>query len=320
MQEQIEARHTPFTTGAHITEKSDSKIKYQIECDTPNGTMDCYHLFPGIDLCYTIFYANSCFQREESFSHVIEIAFCKAGRYECEYKRGVMTYLGENDLAISVVNSQRGKPVFPTGFYDGVAIMIDTNIVGEYFTASIDGVEIDFGALIQKFCSNRCCAVTKTPTELSHVFEAICDPIHKGSLGYLRLKVLEILLLLSNVSALDSIETSAYFPGETITKVKALKMTLMKQLDSNTSLPELAEQFGLSLTTLKDCFKAIYGKPVHAFRREYKMQVATRFLTTTNISITELAGKLGYENPNKFSTAFKGVIGVSPRVYRAKNK
>ena len=50
---------------------------------------------------------------------------------------------------------------------------------------------------------------------------------------------------------------------------------------------------------LKDCFKAVYGKPVHAFRREYKMQVATKLLTTTDMSITELAGEFGYENPKQ---------------------
>lgn len=136
----------------------------------------------------------------------------------------------------------------------------------------------------------------------------------------MRLKALEIFFLLSNLSTQDNIETSAYYSGETIAKVKALKSALMEQLDRKISLPELAEQYGLSLTMLKDCFKAVYGKPVHAFRREYKMQVATKLLTTTDMSITELAGEFGYENPNKFSTAFKEVIGVSPRAYRAKNK
>ena len=131
---------------------------------------------------------------------------------------------------------------------------------------------------------------------------------------------LSVFFLLSNLSTQDNIETSAYYSGETIAKVKALKSALMEQLDRKISLPELAEQYGLSLTMLKDCFKAVYGKPVHAFRREYKMQVATKLLTTTDMSITELAGEFGYENPNKFSTAFKEVIGVSPRAYRAKNK
>lgn len=320
MKELKEAGHTPFSAGAHILEKNSSGTKYQIECDTPNGTMDCHHLFPGIDLSYTTFYASSCFQRKESFPHVIEIAFCRAGRYECEYKSGFMTYLGENDLAISVINSQRDKPVFPTGFYDGVAIIIDTSIVGAHFTAPVDGVEIDFDGLVHKFCSDHCCIVMKTPQELSHVFGELCNPIHKNSPGYLRLKVLEIFLVLSELSAQDNIETSAYFSGETIKKVKALKAALVEQLDTKISLRELADQYDLSLTMLKDCFKAIYGKPVHAFRREYKMQVATKLLTTTDISIAELAGKLGYENPNKFSTAFKDVIGLSPREYRVKNK
>ena len=87
---------------------------------------------------------------------------------------------------------------------------------------------------------------------------------------------MEIFFLLSNLSTQDNIETSAYYSGETIAQVKALKSALMEQLDRKISLPELAEQYGLSLTMLKDCFKAVYGKPVHAFRREYKMQVATK--------------------------------------------
>lgn len=320
MNEQKESGQVPFHAGAHVLARDSNGIKYQIECDTPHGTMDCYHLFPGIDLSYTTFYANSCFQREESFPHIIEIAFCKAGRYECNYKRGFLTYLGENDLAISVIHSQREKPVFPTGFYDGVAVIIDTEIVGTRFTAPVDGVTIDFASLIQKFCPDRCCLVMKTPPELFPVFRALCHPMHKGSLGYLRLKVLELFLVLSDLSAQDAVKPAAYFSGDTIQKVKALKAALMEQLDTKISLRELAAQYDLSLTMLKDCFKAIYGKPVYAFHREYKMQVATKLLTTTDLSIAELAGRLGYENPNKFSTAFRDVIGLSPRAYRAKNK
>lgn len=316
----FELQHDLFSAGALILEENQNNTKYRIECDTPDGTMDCYHLFPGIDLSYTTFCANSCFQRKESFSHVIEIAYCRAGRYECEYKKGFMTYLGENDLAVSTINYQRDKPVFPTGFYDGIAIIIDTNIMGEYFYTPIEGIEINFAGLIQKFCSDRCCVVMKTPPELSHIFEELCDPIHKESPGYLRLKALEIFLILSAMPAQDTLEAPAYFSGETIKKIKALRAELTEHLDARVSLKELAAQYGLSLTMLKDCFKAVYGKPVHTFLREYKMQVAAKLLTTTDMSVAELAGKLGYENPNKFSSAFRKVIGVSPREYRAKNK
>ena len=50
------------------------------------------------------------------------------------------------------------------------------------------------------------------------------------------------------------------------------------------------------------------------------MHKATKLLTDTNLKIVEIAGKLGYENPNKFSTAFKKIIGMSPREYRKLKK
>ena len=117
MYEKIEENYGLFDSGVVVLEKTQNVTKYQIDCNTPDGTMDCYHLFQGIDLAYTTFYANSCFQRKNSLPHIIEIAYCRSGRYECEYKRGFMTYLGENDLAVSIINSQRNEPIFPTGIY-----------------------------------------------------------------------------------------------------------------------------------------------------------------------------------------------------------
>ena len=36
----------------------------------------------------------------------------------------------------------------------------------------------------------------------------------------------------------------------------------------------------------------------------------------TDKSITEIAASVGYENPNKFSSAFKKMFARSPREYR----
>lgn len=94
----------------------------------------------------------------------------------------------------------------------------------------------------------------------------------------------------------------------------------MEHLDTKETLKSMAIRYGMSLTALKDCFKAVYGKPIHAFQREYKMQAATRLLVTTEMSVAEISGRLGYENPNKFSTAFKEVLGLSPSEYRKKRK
>ena len=67
---------------------------------------------------------------------------------------------------------------------------------------------------------------------------------------------------------------------------------------------------------LKNCFKAVYGNPVFVYRKEYKMQAAARLLKMTDKSVTEIAALVGYENPNKFSSAFKKMFARSPREYR----
>ena len=185
-----------------------------------------------------------------------------------------------------------------------------------FFENVVEGVSINLKELIDKFCDGHCCSIIKTPPNLRHVFQEICEVRDTAPMGYLRLKVLESLFLLSQMLPQENFETAAYYSANQIKKIKVLKCELANQLDSRETLKSIADRYGMSLTALKDCFKAVYGKPIHAFQREYKMQAATQLLVTTKMSIAEIAGMVGYENPNKFSTAFKEIIGQSPSEYR----
>ena len=179
MKERNEIDPALFSTGANILEKSNNGTKYQIECDTPNGTMQCIHLFPGIDLAYTSFQAFSCFSRNKAMPHILEIAYCSAGRYECEYKRDYFTYLGEGDIAISVLSPHREPPTFPTGLYDGVALIVDMSVTGSQFKDIVEGISIDLSELTSRFCTDRCCTVVKAPPDLNHVFQEVCEEKNK---------------------------------------------------------------------------------------------------------------------------------------------
>lgn len=105
-----------FETRAAIMKETDVEIKYQMRCDTQNGFMHCYHLFPGIDLAYSTFEASSCRMRNRAMPNILEIAYCRAGRFECEYKHGFVTYLGEGDFAVSLLSPERESPEFPIGY------------------------------------------------------------------------------------------------------------------------------------------------------------------------------------------------------------
>ncbi len=46
------------------------------------------------------------------------------------------------------------------------------------------------------------------------------------------------------------------------------------------------------------------------------MQTAQKMLAETGLQITEIANMIGYENPNKFTSAFREVYGVTPTEFR----
>ncbi|WP_331456249.1 helix-turn-helix domain-containing protein [Methanobrevibacter arboriphilus] len=72
----------------------------------------------------------------------------------------------------------------------------------------------------------------------------------------------------------------------------------------------------MSITSLKTSFKAIYGKPVYAWRKEYRLQIAKELLNKEDYKISEIANKVGYKNPSKFSAAFKEYYKLTPSQYR----
>jgi two-component system response regulator YesN len=47
------------------------------------------------------------------------------------------------------------------------------------------------------------------------------------------------------------------------------------------------------------------------------MDVAKELLQTTDLKAFEIAGKVGFADPNYFSFCFKKVCGVSPKEYRS---
>ena len=76
-------------------------------------------------------------------------------------------------------------------------------------------------------------------------------------------------------------------------------------LRNHYTLQELSEKFEIPLTSMKVCFKGVYGCSIYAYMKSYRMQAATILLRDTSDSITEIAAKMGYDNPSKFSEVFK---------------
>ena len=82
------------------------------------------------------------------------------------------------------------------------------------------------------------------------------------------------------------------------------------------TIDELVHLVNRSKDYIIKSFQRSYGITPHAYIIECKMQSARLLLSSTDSSIEDIALRLGYKNPEHFSTLFKHKCGVTPREYR----
>lgn len=79
---------------------------------------------------------------------------------------------------------------------------------------------------------------------------------------------------------------------------------------------EIAEEFFLTPDYLAKIYKKKTGITIKNYINEYRINKAKELLRTSDISISEIALAVGFDNFSYFSTIFKKMVGKSPRDYR----
>ncbi len=81
------------------------------------------------------------------------------------------------------------------------------------------------------------------------------------------------------------------------------------------TLQELAERVGMSRSSFAAKFKETVGASAIDYLTRWRMLLAGDRLANSGDSISVISLSLGYESESAFSTAFKRVMGCSPRQY-----
>jgi AraC family transcriptional regulator, alkane utilization regulator len=86
------------------------------------------------------------------------------------------------------------------------------------------------------------------------------------------------------------------------------------------TVEQLAEQVGISRTTLFTQFRELVGEPPGKYLTRWRMQRASQILRLEQTTLMEVASLVGYESEASFSKAFKQWVGQSPGAYRRQIK
>lgn len=94
------------------------------------------------------------------------------------------------------------------------------------------------------------------------------------------------------------------------------KKIILDNIEEVLTVKEIAEKLDISIYRLQNSFKKVEGTTVYNFIRKTKIDHSKILLQESDLLIIDISQKLGYENPSKFSTAFKNITSYTPSEYR----
>ncbi len=243
---------------------------------------------------------------------MLQINHCANGRYSYALNDDKIVYFGKGDLCVSIYDLTKTISDFPLGYYEGLEIFIDVDVANEPIKEFIP--DFDLIGLYESLEKSKGYRLVRTNEKIDHVIGELYCVDERIKESYFKLKSLELLLFVSIAS--ESKIESFSLSKKHVNVVENVKDDLIKDLESKITIDELANKYSVSKTTLKNCFKGVYRKPIFKWRKEYKLDYACRLIEEGQLSILEISKKVGYSSPSKFSQAFKGYVGCTPSEYK----
>lgn len=127
-----------------------------------------------------------------------------------------------------------------------------------------------------------------------------------------KLNLLQIIYLLIKNTSLIEIKSS----GKNISLQREILSYIDRNYTDKISLKDMAEAFHMSekyfSRFFKNCFQVTFVEYVNSIR----LEKAAALLSTTDMSVTEIALRCGFSNISYFIRSFKKAFGSSPHIYR----
>jgi len=154
---------------------------------------------------------------------------------------------------------------------------------------------------------------------LAHITRELNNPIDDFSQDVI-ISYIEVLLNFSNRFYKRQFITRKAVNNDLLSKMEHLLNDYFEMESAlNKGLPTveyLAEQLHLSPRYLSDMLRSLTGQNAQQHIHEKLMEKAKEKLSTTDLSVSEIAYGLGFEHPQSFSKLFKIKNSLSPLAFR----
>lgn len=150
----------------------------------------------------------------------------------------------------------------------------------------------------------------------------IQEELSRRQTGYEMVVKLKLAELLAYLYRLRRRENTAFLEKDKQTpkhkKVSEVAEFIMDHYEEAQSLDSLAKRFYVSKCYLSRIFKEVTGFTINEYINFNRVKRAQQLLCSSEYSVTDIAGVLGYDSITYFERVFKKYSSVSPLQYRKK--
>jgi AraC-like DNA-binding protein len=106
--------------------------------------------------------------------------------------------------------------------------------------------------------------------------------------------------------------------GSSVARVRRLVERVSRNSSQALSVGDMAEEARTSERNFRREFKRVTGEAPVAYVNRLRIEEACALLSSTDKTVTQIAGLVGFEDPAYFTRAFKRVLGMSPKAFRCR--
>ena len=103
-----------------------------------------------------------------------------------------------------------------------------------------------------------------------------------------------------------------------VTMIGKARLRIRESIESSVTIQQIAEELGVSYSNFRKLFKEYTGLSPATYQQELRLLRAKELLTTTDLSVKEIAYRLYFESPDYFSSKFKAKMGCKPSEIKAR--
>ena len=313
---------TAIAASKHLNAASRSHVIVELAKETGHFLLENIALRPGLRMVIFNHAMPGNFRMSYEIEHApLGFSFNLSQKIRltlnCDGRRRVVER-SPGDALVAYLPNTRGVVESPGGPVVGVSLYFTPHAFRDLFRETpecLKDLGINSGQALPKkgfFHQNA------FNGDMSLVLRQIIECPYRGELRrlFLEAKALELVALRLWKSGKGTEKNASALNRRELDRIREVRHTLLARLDDPPSLTALSRLAGINRNKLNQGFKQLYGKTAFHFLRDARLSKARTLLQQTDLTLSEVAFSVGYNNQANLTKAFRAHFGQTPKTVR----